>query len=563
MFRFHLNRSAIAASITGILLAIPFRAVADDSSFDLNRAKDSFTAHRWQEAEATLFQIWNEIPVSESAEEAGVLLADVYLQEEKLPEAEGVIHRFKREFPTSSQLPRMEYDQGVVDLKKGLNSEAATLLEDVLSKTITQGVHDAAAKALNHLIENQQLSPTELDAARSSLQGSTLSSGGDRKTDRNVLMIAPYTGDFAEVGKAMREGVSLAFEEAKAQGLNPPNLKTLDDQGNLVQAVHQLRKMLNEDHIDAVLGPAMSDVAAGVAIDLSARKSSIPVITPTATTYGIASLGEGVFQLNVTTHVLGQRIAEYAVDCLGLREFVVASPHSEYGFQLTEAFTETVRQKGGTVIAAAYFDPDAADLTEPLQGLREKTARYFFEKMKSSDPHSPEKRLTHAYLTDSTLHVDGIFIPGASGEEVDKIASQLVFNKIRGQMLGSSGWYDKELILKNSSATQGAYFSVDFQDQPKTAIYRTFSAAYKNRWKHAPDRVAALSYDAARFLLQGMQKSSQPATLIPTLHSIQTFPGVLGDIAFGKEGVNQNVSLFHLERRSFEEVSNCAVDTSR
>ena len=291
----------------------------------------------------------------------------------------------------------------------------------------------------------------------------------------------------------------------------------------------------------------------------SARKSPIPVITPTATTYGIASLGEGVFQLNVTTHVLGQRIASYAVDCLGLREFVVAAPHSEYGFQVTEAFTEAVRQKGGTVIAAVYLDPDAADLSEPLQDLRQKMAQYLFDKLKKSGQPVADGRQKHAYITDSTLRVDGIFIPVSGGDDAEKIASQIVFNKIRGQMLGSSGWYDKAVLIKNSSATQGAYFSVDFQDQPKTEIYSAFSIAYKNRWKHAPDRVAALSYDAARFLIQGMEKSSRPATLIPALHSIQSFPGVLGDIAFGKEGVNQNVSLFHLERRNFVEVQDCSM----
>ena len=374
-----------------------------------------------------------------------------------------------------------------------------------------------------------------------------------------MLLMAPYSGEFAEVGKSLREGVSLAFEEAKNKGLNPPALKLLDDQGNLVQGVHELRKILREDRIDAIMGPAMSDVAAGVAIELTARKSPIPIITPTATTYGIASLGEGVFQLNVTTHVLGQRIAEYAFDCLGLRDFVIAAPHSEYGFQLAEGFTETVLQKGGTVVAAMYVDPDASDLTEPFQDLRQKVAQYFFDKMKKSGASAPEGRQKRMYLSDSTFSVDGIFIPAANADEADKLASQIVFNKIRGQMLGSSGWYDKAVLLKNSSATQGAYFSVDFEDQPRTGMYADFSAAYKNRWKHPPDRVAALSYDAARFLLEGMGKSSQPGTLIPALHEIENFPGVLGNIVFGKEGVNQNTTLFRLERKSFREVQDCAV----
>jgi ABC-type branched-subunit amino acid transport system substrate-binding protein len=185
-------------------------------------------------------------------------------------------------------------------------------------------------------------------------------------------------------------------------------------------------------------------------------------------------------------------------------------------------------------------------------------AKIFFDQMKWEGQPLPDAKEVRAYMSDSTFPIDGIFVPASSGEEANKLASQIVFNKIRGQMLGSSGWYDKALLLKNSAATHGAYFSVDFQDQPKTEVYSAFSKAYQARWKRAPDRVAALSYDAARFLLQGMAKTAEPDQLVPALRGIRVFPGVLGDIVFGEdEGVNQNTALFHLEKKMFKEVPGC------
>jgi ABC-type branched-subunit amino acid transport system substrate-binding protein len=374
-----------------------------------------------------------------------------------------------------------------------------------------------------------------------------------------VLLMAPFSGEFSEVGRSLREGSLLAFEEAQRRGADAPNVKLLDDQGNLVHGVQQFRKMLREERVDAVLGPAMSDVATGVAVELSARKSPIPLVTPTATTHGIASLGEGVFQLNVTTHALGRRIAEHAFDCLGLRDYAIVAPHNEYGFQLAVVFAGTVTRKGGAVAAVAYVDPEAADLAGPLQELRQKVAKLHFDQMKWEGKPLPDAKETRTWMSDSAFPIDGIFIPASSGDEANKLASQTVFNKIRGQMLGSSGWYDKALLLKSSTAAQGAYFSVDFQDQPKSEAYAAFTKAYQARWQRVPDRVAALSYDAARFLLEGMASAREPEDLIPALRKVRAFPGVLGDIVFGEdEGVNQNTALFRLEKKTFKEIQDCA-----
>jgi len=601
----YLRRTKIVLTVFAIL-TFETLAVAGDASLELRKAKADIATHRWSEAELKLSQLWNQTPMLSQAGEAGVLLVDVYLHEGKPVQAESVVQRFKRQFSTSPQLARVLYDQGLLALMRGANDEAAQAFAAAALRAHTQDVYDAASLALHRIVEGGGLRFDDLQIAWQSLVkdsglgpwllekvGEDLERQGRFQTaqavysdylerypqsegvprvraklehvkevpgeERSVVLMAPFSGEFAEVGRSLREGALLAFEEAKARGVAVPNVKVLDDQGNLVQGVRQLRKLLREEHIDAILGPAMSDVAAGVAIELSASKSPIPLITPTATTQGIASLGEGVFQLNVTTQVLGQRIAAYASDCLELKDFAIVAPQSEYGFQLAAAFSETVLKKGGNVVAVAYVDPEAPDLSQPLEELHQKVADHFFDKMKQEGLPLPDDRQMRSYMSDSSLPIDGIFIPAASGDEADKLASQIIFNKVRGQMLGSSGWYDKSLFLKNSEATQGAYFSVDFQDEPKTDVYAAFSAAYRNQWKRPPDRVAALSYDATRFLLEGMQKSSEPKTLIPALRGIKIFPGVLGDIVFGDEEANQNTDLFRLERRSFKEVPDCAV----
>jgi branched-chain amino acid transport system substrate-binding protein len=317
---------------------------------------------------------------------------------------------------------------------------------------------------------------------------------------------------------------------------------------------------MREEKIDAVVGPAMSDVSAAAAVDLSARKSKVPLITPTATTHGIAPLGDGIFQLNVTTGTLGQRVASYAVGCLKLKDFAIVAPNSEYGYQLAEAFQKAVEKKGGNILTTQFYEPDANDLGPQYQEVRKQAIKLYFEKLKmETGAPDPDAKTYAKTFSDSTLMLDGIFMPATNGEESYKVASQASFNKLRAQFLGSSGWNDKTILHRSgANALVGTIFSVDFQDNPKTEAWMVFNRTFAAKWKHPPDKVAALSYDAAKFLIQGMSTASGDDQLIPSLKSIRSFNGVLGKITFDeKYGSNTNAALYQIEKKGFKELESC------
>jgi ABC-type branched-subunit amino acid transport system substrate-binding protein len=174
-------------------------------------------------------------------------------------------------------------------------------------------------------------------------------------------------------------------------------------------------------------------------------------------------------------------------------------------------------------------------------------------------PPDPDPKWYGKALADSTLPLDGLFLAATNGEEAYKLASQAAFNKLRAQFLGSSGWNDKSMLHRSSTTPiQGAYFSVDFQENPKTDAYLAFQRAFSAKWKHPPDKVAALAYDAARFTLQGLAAASNDDQIIPSLKGIRSFNGVLGRIAFDeKYGANTNAALYHVEKKGFKEVETC------
>ena len=574
----------------------------------LKKAKASWQAGQFKEAETSLGRFVKQNPKSPSAEEAMVILADLGLRQGKGEPVLALIAKFRRNYGTSAYGARMSWYQGQALLRLGRNAEAAKAFASAAAAAPNASLYGNASKGLWAIVDgggllseeaesvlelldrdpglragllerlgDQYLKEGRYTAARTTFQDWLdrygKGDGAGRVKDklrqavdapqqnRTILLMAPMSGEFAEIGKALKEGAQLAVDENNARGAGRIETRTLDDQGNLIVGIHRLRKLLREEKIDAIVGPAMSDVSAAAAVDLSARKSRIALVTPTATTHGIAALGDGIFQLNVTTGTLGQRIASYATGCLKLKDFAIVAPETEYGYQLAEAFQKTVERKGGTVVAVQYFHPEAQDLAPQFEEIRKVAGKLYIDKLKAEGASAADLdwKAQQKIMSDSTLPLDGIFLAATNGEEAYKLASQASFNKLRAQFLGSSGWNDKTMLHRSSStAIQGAYFSVDFQENPKTEGYQVFSRAYAAKWKRPPDKVASLAYDAARFLLQGMAAASGEDQLIPSLKAIRSFNGVLGRIAFDeKYGANANAALYRVEKKGFKEVETC------
>ncbi len=599
------NSSAAAASAAAASASGSDKSVSTLQTA-LKKAKSSYQAGQYREAETSLGKL-SKGAKSIQAEEATVMLADVELRLNKPDQSLAAIARFRRTYAGSAFTARVNYYQGHASLRQNHNAEAAkAFAAAALATPPNQALYGLASKALWHIADNGGLTPEEMESILETLEKDpTLRSGlmermGDQylhegryqaarnayedwifafgKTEaagrikdklkqatdapslnRTMLLMAPMTGEFAEIGKALKEGAQLAVDESNQKGLGRVETRILDDQGNLIVGIHRLRKTMREEKIDAVLGPAMSDVSAAAAVDLSARKSPVPMVTPTATTHGIAALGEGIFQLNVTTGTLGQKIAAYAVGCLKLKDFAIVAPNSEYGSQLADAFQKTVEKKGGTVLTVQYFDADNTDLSPQFNEIRKLAIKSFFEKKREAGEPEPDAKAYAKALSDSVLPIDGIFLPATNGEEAYKLAGQAAFNKLRSTILGSSGWNDKAMIHKTSTTViQGAYFSVDFQENPKTEAWTNFQRAYSAKWKRQPDKVAALAYDGAKFLLQGMTAAGASDQLIPSLKAIHSFNGVMGRIVFDdKYGANANAAIYHVEKKGFKEVESC------
>ncbi len=541
------------------------------------------------------------------AEEAYVILADVFLRIDSVAAAQSLIEQFKRFHYKSSYIPRILYYEAQVYLRQQKAYDAARTLVSCINISNSRSLFETAKRQMDTLIHKGALLEEELagvleklkydrelrcrgtfflsemqfkagrlGAAKRTAESWLTEFDGDpgtrevkkllkktRKGTRGVstyLILAPLSGAFSDVGSALCRGIILGLEETLGTD-GSWRYKILDTQGNPLTAITKLRKNLEEEAVRGVIGPAMSEVSTAVAVEMSSRWGQIPMVTPTATTFGISNLGENIFQTNVPTAILGERVAQHALNCKGLKEFAILAPNSDYGLDLANAFEQYVLSHGGTILAKEFYNPEVKDYGDHFKVIRHRKARLVTEKQLAMKGRLGERLKQEDFdkvLADSMLYVDGFFLAAANADEASRLSSQLHYHKLKGRIFGASGWYDKRLFHDASRFNQGTIFSLDFTLDKKSSAWVSFHKKFSEKWGAYPDKVAVLGYNAARFLSLVQKSGDDDSTLLNNLKAVTHFPGLQGEIFMDKQGgFNRSAKLFELERKSFKAVNTC------
>lgn len=373
-----------------------------------------------------------------------------------------------------------------------------------------------------------------------------------------VLVLAPLSGDFAEFGTAAVQGVLLALDKSGLQG--KVNVRLADTRADAVTALRRTRQAVAQDSVVAIIGPIMSAPAATVASWLSSTHLSIPMLTPTATDAGIARMGPNIFQINISMDNLASGIADYAMNCLNIHEFAILSPVGDYGTAMSQSFIRAVENKGGVILAEQNFEEGRPNYSTEFDLLRNTRFKQLNRKrniargIANLDAVNAKDR--KSFMQDSVFNFPGIFIPSSNPTDAGLIAGQVAFHKLSGTLLGTSGWYGRDLLSQGKQLVENSYFSVSSSGLEESAAYKDFAKNFKKKWNDEPksDKVSGLSYDAASIVFSMISSGSND--LVRQIISKKTFPGLYGDIQF-ENGANSNVRIMSVEKSQFVEKTAC------
>lgn len=574
---------------------------------DVGRLKSMVRDGRCSEAVSPLQKIFKSDFRKVEGQKAAVLLSECYLRDHKRDEAMNVVSRFLEYHVSTVYRERMELTRSILLVETGNvydgvegmlrilsyseNPAARARAKDVVIQTLAASLlNDEQLQSLleKYPVDREVIGWIQLQIGRECqndkrykaarywyrkvVSGENISENLVSTAKRGIealeglgaglptiLVLAPLSGDFAEFGAAAAQGVILAHEQAGLQG--KVKIRLADTHADAAIALMRTQRVINQDSIIAVIGPIMSAPAATVAAWLGSNFQHIPMLTPTATDDGIAKLGPNIFQVNITMDNLAQSIADFAIKCLDIREFGILSPLGDYGTSMSESFTQAVERRGGNVIAFRNYQEGRPDYKTEFNLLRDVRFKQVNRRRNimrgASDLDAVNARERRVYLNDSNANFPGLFIPASNPSDAGLMVGQAAFNKISGTMLGTSGWYGRELLIQGKRLVDGSYFSVPAIDMSnKNGAYEAFAKAFKERWGSEPaeDKVSGLSYDAATIVFTSL--SQNPKSLTNLINNTKDFKGVYGDIKF-RRGANTNTRIVTVDKGKFQILNGC------
>ncbi|NLP00943.1 MAG: ABC transporter substrate-binding protein [Fibrobacter sp.] len=580
-----------------ILLAVPENSRA---ATVLDKATDYYRAGNYDSTITVIRNHLKKYGKSNESEELVPLISEALVRKGDYESVHRLFSLFRQKFPQSRFIPRLWYLEGVALARQERYSgsiaafsasiaggvspvlDSLTLANtEIICRQLTSGeISEIAQMSLNprlmEIIRYYEISgyysmgqfakvQNQTEEFRKSFPRSRFEPAlrdlalKARERQRQTLQIgilAPVSGDEAEVGKRVVQGAQLAIELLNRQnGMSVKDI-VLDTKGNMVETARRTREFLEDHRVPVIVGPVLSHTAT-VCAAMSVGKPVV-MISPSATDDGIAGLGRNIFQMNVTMGVLGRKVARYAMDNLNIREFAIMAPQTSYGRLMVESFKDELRKKNMEVVAEEYFEEGANDFGPQFMRLRSKLLYRHLEKValdRGQDFKGKISRSDSLKYIDSTLSVGGLFIP-ADVEDVVMLAPQAIFHRIRTQMLGSNGWHNQKTIQDGRQYVRNTIISTSFDINQSSSEWQEFRNAYKARFNSEPDRVAALGYDAASLAMKALKEvGDDPQKLTEILLRKQEYNGLSGKVSFDENsGTNNEAVIMKISENGFVRV---------
>jgi branched-chain amino acid transport system substrate-binding protein len=312
----------------------------------------------------------------------------------------------------------------------------------------------------------------------------------------------------AEHGTPSRRGVEMAVAEVnKAGGINGRKVELIvdDEKDSPAAAVNAVQKLINVDKVVAIVGPMTSgDMMAAGKI---ANDAKVVDISPTATTPKLSGYGDYLYRGCSRIDKQAEVLTEYVAKTWKPKTVGIFFSNEPYGKGCAELFSKFFEKLGIKVVATESFNRGARDFKSELT------------KIKAANP-------------------DILFIPGYTPETAPAAAQarQLGMNQ---KILGVYGDMDPVYIKLAGKAAEGHVIGGEYDEGYDTPKNKAFKKNYEELVQKNNDpyniMFAALHYDAASMILEGMKKNGPTSEGIKKyLDDLKDFDGVTGKLSFNQ-----------------------------
>jgi branched-chain amino acid transport system substrate-binding protein len=313
----------------------------------------------------------------------------------------------------------------------------------------------------------------------------------------------------AEDGIPSRRGVEMAVDEVnKAGGINGRKVELIveNEKDSPTEAVNAVKKLIEVDKVAAIIGPMTSgDMMAAGKI---ANDAKVVDLSPTATTPKLSGMGPYLYRGCSRIDKQAEVLTNYVAKNWKPKTVAIFFSNEPYGKGCAGLFSKFFEKHGIKVVATESFMRGSRDFKPQLT------------KIKAANP-------------------DILFIPGYTPETAPAAAQarQLGMNQ---KILGVYGDMNPGYIKLAGKAAEGHVIGGEYDENYNTPKNQAFKKNYEALVKKNNDpyniMFAALHYDAASMILDGMKKDGPTSEGVKKyLDNVKDFDGVTGKLSFNKE----------------------------
>lgn len=326
----------------------------------------------------------------------------------------------------------------------------------------------------------------------------------NEKSKLQIGSILPLTGNAAEYGKSAQRGIDLAILEFNLQNNDSIEVIYEDSQADPKFGVNAINKLISVNKVKCIIGAMASSVTLG--ITPIAERNKVVLISPGSSAPEITNSGNYIFRTAYSDRYEGKVIAKYAFNELNIKSYGILFINNAYGIGLAEEFEHTINSLGGNVLIKESFLENSINFRSELNLIKEK---------------KPEAILLLGY------------------RELGQILKQSKELAIKSQFLSSIMFENPEILNIAGNAAENVLYSYPaYNPESKNEAVSSFVSSFSKEYDLIPDIYAALSYDAAKIILNSLSicNLQESDCMVNYLYELKNFPGVTGFTSFDKNG---------------------------
>lgn len=340
-----------------------------------------------------------------------------------------------------------------------------------------------------------------------------------------IALVAPLTGDIAAMGQGMKNGATLAIEEANKNKVMKGvrfELLALDDRADPKEAVNAANQIVSDRNVYGVVGHLNS----GCSIPASAvyHRHNLVMISPASTNPKLTLQGfKNVFRICTTDDVQGSYAAEFLYKNMKFKKVAIIHDKTPYGQGLAEEFKKTYEALGGKVLSFEGIS------------LGDKDFKALLIKIKSLNPE--------------VLYFGGVYQEGGLISKQAKELNLLV------PLVGGDGIFTKEYIKIAGKSSEGDMATMVGVPPEKLSSAKEFTEKYKKRFPHIDMQpYDPYTYDATNIIIEAINAVGlNKEKIIEYVRNIR-YKGVIGETKFDEKGDTQNkkITFYYVKNGKWE-----------